>query len=183
MKLFSFEIDGPKKIIAEPLNDSRGSLFKPYSSIELAEAGIKFEVKEVIYSVSWAGVIRGMHFQTPPFEQQKLVSVISGEILDVILDLRLDSSTYGKSISVKISADKPEYIYVPAGFAHGFKAMADATTVLYMLSKQHFPQHEGGVRFDSFKFDWEFKNPILSARDLSFENFDEFKSPFGRKEE
>lgn len=159
-------------------NDERGQFVKTYNQELFKQLNIDVEIKERYYSVSHKNVIRGMHFQTPPAEHVKLVNVISGAILDVVLDLRNDSKTYGHFFSIELLATDPKTIYIPVGFAHGFKSLAQNTIVEYNQTSCYSSVYDSGIRFDSFGFDWKVDNVIISDRDRSFCLFNDFKSPF-----
>lgn len=177
MKLKNTEFDG--LIIIENFHqeDNRGSFTKVFSNNVFVQNGIKFLPKEIYYSISRKDVIRGMHFQTPPVDHSKLVFVISGSIIDVVLDIRKNSKTYGKFFSLKLEENE-ESIFIPSGFAHGFKALEDNTVVVYNQTSCYSKEHDAGILWNSFKFDWEIENPIVSSRDQSFDEFLKFKSPF-----
>ncbi len=157
--------------------DNRGSFNKTFSFDEFRSFGINFIPKEIYYSISKKNVIRGMHFQTPPAEHSKLVSVINGKVLDVVLDLRKNSGTYGKAISVILKANENS-IFIPIGCAHGFKSLENNSFVLYCQTSCYSKENDSGILWNSFGFDWEIENPILSERDLSFIDFNKFISPF-----
>lgn len=159
-------------------NDNRGEFLKIFNKSDFENESIDLNIKESYYSISNKDVIRGMHFQTPPYEHNKFVTVVRGSIIDVVLDLRKESRTYGKSISIKISEGENKGIYIPIGCAHGFKALEDNTITLYNVSTEYSKENDSGVRYDSFGFEWDAINPIISERDLSFEVFEEFNSPF-----
>ena len=158
--------------------DLRGNFSKPFSKVELTKNNIFFNVAEVFYSTSGVNVIRGMHFQAPPYQQAKLVSVTSGKITDVILDIRTGSPFYGKSISIELCQNDGNILYIPSGFAHGFISRKKESTVLYIVNREYSMTMEDGVRYDSFGFDWGSNDPILSNRDLSFKSIACFQSPF-----
>ena len=158
--------------------DSRGSFTKIFNEANYSEQGIDMEIKEVFYSYSDCNVIRGMHFQIPPYDHNKLVHVVSGAIIDVIVDLRKNSSNYGKSVGIPISSSDNKAIYVPSGFAHGFRTLVDNTCVLYMVSKEYSREHDCGIKWNSIGYDWECLDPIISDRDKSFSNLNDYISPF-----
>ena len=158
--------------------DLRGYFFKPYSKVEIAKYNISFSVTEVFYSTSKVNVIRGMHFQAPPYQQAKLVAVVSGKITDVVLDIRKGSPFYGRSISVSLEQNDGKILYIPSGFAHGFISRHEESTVLYIVDREYSSVMEDGVRYDSFGFDWESDDPILASRDLNFRPMNSFQSPF-----
>ncbi|MEM0134160.1 MAG: dTDP-4-dehydrorhamnose 3,5-epimerase family protein [Thermoplasmatales archaeon] len=164
-------------------SDIRGRFFKSYAREELLAKNIDFNIEEVFYSTSKKNVIRGMHFQLPPFEQGKIVNVINGKVVDVVLDIRKGSPSYGKSISLTLEENDGKALYIPSGFAHGFISTDAESTVLYLANCKYSPESETGIRYDSFGFDWKTERPILSNRDLGFKPMDSFHSPFVFAEE
>lgn len=177
VKIESLEIPGVKIVKSDVRSDSRGYTFKPFSIKEINENGLQFEVKEIFYSLSSKNVIRGMHFQLPPFAQAKMVQVIKGRITDVVLDLRIDSPTYGKYISLELEEKDGKLLYIPKGLGHGFASLEDDSVVLYLFDTPYSIEHECGVRYDSFGYEWKVENPVLSPRDLELIEFHRFKSP------
>lgn len=159
-------------------HDKRGEFVKTIHKETFETNGLMALFTESFYSVSSKNVIRGMHFQNPPADHIKLVYVITGAILDVVLDIRRDSSTYGKAFSIELSEANRKGIYIGKGFAHGFLALEDKTVVEYHTSTSQSKQYEEGIRYDSFGFDWNVQAPILSERDLSFKDFSEFNNLF-----
>ncbi len=174
----NIEIPGVKIIKLNLRSDNRGYTFKPFSRKEIDEIGLKFEVKEIFYSSSSKNVIRGMHFQLPSYTQAKVIHVMKGRIMDVILDLRNDSPTFGQYISLELKEGDGKVLYIPKGLAHGFASLVEGSTVLYLFDSPYSTKHEGGVRYDSFGFKWKVDRPMLSSRDLSFPEFNKFRSPF-----
>lgn len=170
----------PGVIIIEPqvFSDARGSFIKPFHKQTFKELGFEHDFQENFYSLSKKNVIRGMHFQTPPQDHAKLIYVPRGEILDVIVDLRNGSPTYGQHASVILSAENHKMVYIPKGCAHGFLSLQDDSCTTYLQSTMRSAEHEGGIRYDSFGFDWGVSNPITSERDTQFPTLAEFKSPF-----
>ena len=178
MEIINTRFEGVYLIKAFFHEDMRGSFFKLIDKTIFLEKKLDYTFKECFYSSSRKDVIRGMHFQIPPYEHTKLVYVLSGAIHDVILDIRKNSPTYGEHDSFKIESGNRTLLYVPNGFAHGFKALEDNTTVIYFTNLPHSKEHDAGIRYDSFGFEWNIKNPIISERDQDFTTFKEFKSPF-----
>lgn len=180
MKLIETELKGVYIIENFCITDQRGSFVKTFNKEKYTEYGICSDFKESYFSISKKNVIRGMHFQIPPYDHEKLVYVARGEIIDVILDLRKNSVTYGKSISVVLSDENFRSVYIPKGFAHGFRALKDETITVYNVSTVYNKDSDRGIRFDSFDYDWNAKNSILSERDLKFFGFEEFtvNNPF-----
>jgi dTDP-4-dehydrorhamnose 3,5-epimerase/CDP-3, 6-dideoxy-D-glycero-D-glycero-4-hexulose-5-epimerase len=144
------------------------------------ELNIDFEIRESYFSISKKNVIRGMHFQLPPFDHEKLVFVPKGAILDVVVDLRQKSSTYLQHISVELTEQNKKSIYIPKGLAHGFKSLQDYTITVYNVATEYNPTSDAGIHYNSLGFDWQLNNPILSKRDEEFETLVQFcdKNPF-----
>lgn len=158
-------------------NDERGRFIKVFNSDNFIKNDIDCDFKESYYSISHKNVIRGIHFQLPPFEHNKLVYVSKGKILDVILDLRRGSPTYGKYETVYLD-ENLNSIYIPKGCAHGFGVLSDFAVVHYQVSSVYNPNSDCGILWNSFGFDWPIESPIISKRDLSFNRFLDFDSPF-----
>lgn len=161
-------------IALEPRRDERGSFARTFCSREFAAAGLATEFVQTNMSVSArAGTLRGMHFQRGAAAEDKLVRAVAGRILDVIIDLRPDSRTYGQHFKVELSADNDRMLYVPRGFAHGFLTLVADCQVVYQVSNHYHPELEGGVRWDDpyFGIDWPVREPILSVRDAAFPDF------------
>lgn len=178
MELIKTNFEGLFIIQHKVFTDERGLFVKTYNQGIFEELGIVLDIKERYYSISQKNVIRGMHFQTPPEDHVKLVTVISGKILDVVLDIRKNSPTFGKFFSVEIESNEGKTIYIPKGFAHGFTALENNTIVEYNQTTGYAPNNDAGIKYDSFGFDWKIFEPIVSTRDLSFKTFENFKTPF-----
>ena len=159
-------------------SDNRGIFIKTFQEHFFEALNINFELKESYFSLSAKDVIRGMHFQTPPYHHSKIVFCPSGSILDVIVDLRKNSDSYGQYYSTVLSEENHLAYYIPEGFAHGFKALTDNAMTYYLVSSEHNKEHDTGIRFDSFGMDWQCSQPILSDRDLTFQSLENFESPF-----
>lgn len=151
---------------------------KPFHAGQLAEHGIEMSVREEFFSTSAKDVLRGMHFQIPPHDHQKLVYCIAGRVLDVILDLRKASPTYGKSASVELSADNRHLLFIPRGFAHGFLSLEEGSCMVYKTDAVHAPACDAGILWESFGFPWPIRQPLLSPRDAAFPPLEAFDSPF-----
>ena len=174
IELFS----GVKLLILPKSADTRGTFVKTFHETMLKENGINFTLRESYYSFSKKDVIRGMHFQLPPFDHCKIVFCPQGAILDVIIDLRKDSATYKQYFTQVLSDENHEALYIPEGFAHGFKSLTDDSLTYYLVSTEYSKPHDTGIRYNTIGLDWEVDQPILSERDLSFIGLDEFESPF-----
>jgi len=162
------QIEGLKIIHLNKFTDNRGSFLKVFNQTFFEENGLATDFKESYFSVSGKNVIRGMHFQTKPFEHTKLVYLNHGKILDIVLDIRKKSNTFGKYLSIEIISEKPILVYIPIGCAHGFLSLEDNTMVTYLQTTVYNKDCDKGIKFNSFGMDWGIENPILSARDLDF---------------
>ncbi len=159
-------------------SDHRGSFVKPFHDTDLSSAGIHFQMKESFYSISKKNVIRGMHFHLPPYEHDKIVFCTQGAILDVALDLRKDAPTYGQYVCQELSHENGKALFIPKGFAHGFLTLTEGATTFYFISGVYHAVADGGVKYDSFGYDWQDVKPIMSERDQHFQSFHDFQSPF-----
>lgn len=158
--------------------DDRGNFVKIFHEPSFIGNEINFNVKESYYSISKKNVIRGMHFQTPPHEHEKLVYVSSGAITDVVIDLRKESPTYKKHLAFELSAKNKRGIYIPKGCAHGFLSLMDESCVVYMVSSPYSEYSDSGILYNSFGYDWGIDHPIISSRDMKFPFLESFDSPF-----
>ena len=157
------------------IEDSRGSSMESYRFEWFS--GVKFIQDNE--AVSKKGVVRGLHFQRPPFAQTKLIRVIEGEILDVIVDLRKSSENFGKVFSVKLSAHNKLQLLVPKGFAHGYATLSDSAAVLYKVDQYYKKNYDTGIHplSEALGVDWGV-DPILSEKDQNLSDYSDFKSPF-----
>lgn len=171
-------LDGVKLIDLNHSADYRGRFTKTFHAETFLAAGIHFTEQEEFYSVSSKHVFRGMHFQKPPFAHQKLVHCIQGEVLDVLLDLRLNSSTYGQILQLPLSQQLPQLLYIPMGIAHGFLVLSEQATLLYKTDRVYSHEHDCGLFWGSLGLDLPVSSPIISERDQQFDHFSNFKSPF-----
>lgn len=174
MEIIKTEIEGVFIIKNKIFQDERGKFIKIYPKEEFKKMGLSTEFEESYFSVSNKNVIRGMHFQLPPFDHEKLVYVSKGKVLDVILDLRKNSKTLGKAISIELSEENGYSVYIPKGLAHGFKSLEDGTIMTYNVTTVYNQQSDYGIRWNSFSFDWELEEPVMSERDKNFEGLEEF---------
>lgn len=158
--------------------DSRGEFVKTYHEGLFRELGLGFTPCEEFFSVSGKNVVRGMNFQAPPARQARLVYCIAGRILDVVLDLRKTSATFGQTFSREISAANRELIFIPPGFANGFLNLDANSVVVCLTDSVYAPAYDAGIRWDSFGFNWPIAKPIVSERDQNFPAWGEFQSPF-----
>jgi len=182
---FSFSdtaIEGVKLINLARITDERGWFLKTFHAPTFAAAGLETSFPESFSSLSKRNVIRGMHFQTPPHDHAKLVRCISGKVLDVVLDIRAQSETYGKYATFELDAANLQTVYMPRGIAHGFLTITDDAVLDYHTSSMHQPASDSGIRWDSFGLDWcqdsNNRTHTLSSRDRGFVSFADFVSPF-----
>jgi dTDP-4-dehydrorhamnose 3,5-epimerase len=174
MVITETKLKGAFVIALEPYNDVRGFFARAWSDTEFEAAGINARFVESNISFNKkAGTLRGMHFQQPPHEQDKLVRCARGSIYDVIIDLRPDSATFKQWFSVEISAENHLTLYVPAGFAHGYLTLQHGTEVFYQTTAYYAPEHAGGVRWNdpTFNITWPIENPIMIDRDRNYRDF------------
>jgi dTDP-4-dehydrorhamnose 3,5-epimerase/CDP-3, 6-dideoxy-D-glycero-D-glycero-4-hexulose-5-epimerase len=154
--------------------DDRGLFVKTFNKKQFQDNNIDFDIRESYYSISNKNVIRGMHFQLPPHDHEKLVYVVKGSILDVIVDLRKNSKTYKQHISINLSEENKKSIFIPKGLAHGFKSMKDGTITVYNVASEYNADFDSGIKFDSFNFNWNSREIVMSNRDKDFQSLDSF---------
>ena len=180
MQVIKTEFEGLYIINNFFVRDKRGSFIKVFSEDIFRQEGIIFEPKEIYYSISKKNVLRGMHFQSPPADHHKLIFVASGSIVDVVLDIRKYSRTYGKYYSIKIDNSKTSLL-ISQGFAHGFLALEDNTVVVYNQTSTYNRDNDVGIAWNSFGYDWNNVKPILSSRDKTFPVFNNYSTPFNKR--
>ena len=171
LKISPLGLEGVLEIIPKRFYDARGYFVESYNAERFAEAGVDLGFVQDNHSYSAAaGVIRGLHYQLPPRAQDKLLRVVRGRILDVAVDIRRSSKTFGKWVALEISAEKGNQILVPKGFAHGFVTLVPDTEVLYKVTDTYSPAHDRSIRFDDPDIGIDWPSPAgafeLSAKDL-----------------
>ena len=180
MKVITTEIEG--LLIIEPTvyGDERGYFYESFRADVLEQAGVTLDFVQDNQSYSHKGILRGLHFQKDPHAQGKLVRVIKGAVLDVAVDIRKESKTYGQHYSIHLDGENKKMFYVPPGFAHGFVTLEDNTLFSYKCTNYYNKESEGSVKWDSpeLKIDWGVKSPVLSAKDIEAPLFSDFESPF-----
>ena len=169
-------------LIIEPqlFKDDRGFFYETYNKKNFDKI-IKTNFIQDNESKSNKGVVRGLHFQSPPFEQAKLVRCVNGKILDVAVDLRLNSKTYGKFFSIELSSENNNQLFIPKGFAHGFQVLSETAIVNYKVDEYYNLDSDSGIIWNDkdLSIDWNPDiKPILSVNDLKLISFKELKSPF-----
>ncbi|NWF79391.1 MAG: dTDP-4-dehydrorhamnose 3,5-epimerase [Chloroflexi bacterium] len=168
------ELKGAHIIELERREDNRGFFARTWCQQEFAAHGLAAHIVQVNLSYNHTrGTLRGMHFQTAPYAEAKLVRAVRGAIYDVIIDLRPDSPTYKRWIGVELTADNHRALYVPEGFAHGFQTLEDHTDVLYAMSAFHTPFAASGLRYNdpAFAITWPLPVSVISERDTSWADF------------
>ncbi len=178
MEFSKTEISGLYLIKPKKFEDIRGKFIKTFHKETFEAYELNVDFVESYYSVSQQDVIRGMHFQSPPYDHEKLIYVPVGSIMDVILDIRKESPTYGQYVTQKLSAENGYMFYIPKGCAHGFLSLEYDTNVTYMQTSMYAGDHDEGIFYDSFGLDWNVSFPKISKRDESFIEFKDFISPF-----
>jgi dTDP-4-dehydrorhamnose 3,5-epimerase len=160
--------------------DERGYFFESYNKQEFIRCGIDQNFVQDNESMSQKGVVRGLHYQKPPFAQGKLVRVMQGAVLDVAVDIRKASPTYGKWVSVELTQKNKWMYWIPPGFAHGFAALEDNTVFFYKCTNVYNEESEGSIRWNdpTLGIDWKVSHPILKERDKNTSLFKDFVSPF-----
>lgn len=171
-------LPGCRQLMPLVREDSRGVFVKPYEDDWFIELGLPTQWPERFYSRSHRGVVRGLHLQAPPADHDKLVYCVSGAVLDVVVDLRLGSPTYGAFEAIELDDQEWATVFVPRGIAHGFAALADDTVMAYAVSSVHNPTLDIGIRWDSVSIPWPFEEPIISERDAALPALADFCSPF-----
>jgi dTDP-4-dehydrorhamnose 3,5-epimerase len=178
MKLKKTGIDGCYEIMPLDLKDHRGRFVKPYHVEDFKALGLDLVIREEYYSVSKRNVLRGLHFQLPPKATKKLVTCLDGVILDAVVDLRKNSPSYLKNFTIELSEEKGNLLFIPEGLAHGFCALSEEATVLYMCSEVYSPEHDTGIRWDSAGIPWPVVDPVVSEKDRQMITLEQFNSPF-----
>ena len=159
-------------------SDSRGSLSKLLDRSVSAACRMPAVWSELFFSTSNTGVVRGLHFQCPPYAGAKLVSCTSGSAFDAVVDIRRDSPTFGQWHTVLLSENDGSAVFVPTGFAHGFQALSDRTVMLYLQEMPFDATADAGIRFDSVGVAWPLPIAEVSPRDLQLPPLDAFRTPF-----
>jgi dTDP-4-dehydrorhamnose 3,5-epimerase len=179
MQIETTALDGVLIVTPRRFGDARGWFVETYNAARMAEAGIVVTFVQDNHSMSAAkGTLRGLHYQKPPHAQDKLVRCARGAILDVAVDARVGSATYGRWVTAELSAGNGRQLLVPKGFLHGFVTLEADTEVQYKCSDVYAPDCDGGVRWDSLGIDWGVSDPVLSDKDRVAPAFGDWMSPF-----
>ncbi|NQX99490.1 MAG: dTDP-4-dehydrorhamnose 3,5-epimerase [Flavobacteriales bacterium] len=180
MKFVKIEIEGLVVIEPNVFEDDRGHFYESYNKERFEKNGIKDLFVQDNQSLSQKGVLRGLHFQNPPCAQAKLIRVIKGKVLDIAVDLRKESPTYGEHYSIELSASNKKMFYIPTGFAHGFLTLEDDTIFSYKCSNFYNKESEDALLWNdaTLGIDWKIINPLLSDKDKEAPSFNQYISPF-----
>lgn len=169
-------------LIVKPhvFEDERGYFYESFSKKSFENAGIVDDFVQENQSLSQKGVLRGLHFQNPPYAQSKLVRVIKGAVLDVAVDIRKKSKTYGQSFVLELNESNKIMLYIPLGFAHGFVTLENNTIFSYKCGNYYNKASEGGIKWDDadLNINWQLAQPILSEKDKNNNEFKSYISPF-----
>ena len=173
MEIIKTSIEGLIVIQPKVYTDDRGYFMESFKDSNFPD--IKFIQDNE--SRSTYGVLRGLHFQKPPFEQTKLVRVVKGEVLDIALDLRLASKTFGKYESIILSGENKKQFLIPKGFAHGFVVLSNEATFSYKVDNYYSPQHDSGILYNSLNIDWKIpsEDMVISEKDKTLQPFNSLK--------
>ena len=180
MEIIKTPIQGLLVIKPDTFEDERGYFFESWSKESYQNIGLDLDFVQDNQSLSQNGVLRGLHFQNPPFEQGKLVRVIRGGVIDVAVDIRRGSITYGQYFAIKLSEDNKKVFWIPPGFAHGFIALEDDTIFAYKCTEVYNKESEGALLWNDadLNIDWGINSPLVSEKDMIADSFNDFKSQF-----
>ena len=180
MEIIKTPIQGLLMIKPKVFVDERGYFFESWSKQAYENIGLDLSFVQENQSLSQKGVLRGLHFQNPPFAQGKLVRVIKGSVIDVAVDIRKDSITYGEHLAIKLSEENKKIFWIPPGFAHGFVALENDTIFTYKCTGVYNKESEGALAWNDtdLNIDWGVENPLVSEKDMVAGSFKDFKSQF-----
>jgi dTDP-4-dehydrorhamnose 3,5-epimerase len=180
MNTVQFDISGLLLIKPAVFSDDRGVFYETYSQPKYTSLGLPSDFLQDNESISKKNVLRGLHFQCPPYDQGKLVRVIKGKAIDVAVDIRKDSPTYGKHVMVELSEENKNQFWIPAGFAHGFLSLTDETIFSYKCTNVYNKEAESGIIWNDvdLNINWGISQPIVSEKDNQLSSFNSFNSPF-----
>jgi dTDP-4-dehydrorhamnose 3,5-epimerase len=166
---------GCYEIMLYSFEDQRGQFIKTWHNEMQPTLNRNFTIQESFYSLNKKHVARGLHYQSPPYAQDKLISCLQGKVIDILLDIRPHSATYGKSIQLELDSKKPKSIFIDRGIAHGFVSLTNQSILLYQASEIHSSSHERGVKFlpEYIDIDIPFEHLIFSERDQQFSEFNQ----------
>jgi len=170
----------PDVVLIKPqvFEDDRGFFMETYKKPDFKKAGIDVDFVQMNHSKSAKGVIRGLHFQYKPYAQSKLVRCIAGKIFDVAVDIRKDSKTFGKYVSVELSGENKHLLFIPKGFAHGFQVITKEAEIEYLVDNEYASEHESGIIWndENIGIEWPIHNIIISKKDKKLTSLNNFKN-------
>jgi len=180
MEIIRTPLEGLLIIKPDVFEDSRGYFFESFNSSKFHDLGLDLKFLQDNESKSKKGVLRGLHFQAPPHNQSKLVRVIQGSVLDVAVDIRKNSATFGKWDSIVLSGQNKWMYWIPSGFAHGFVTLEDDTVFFYKCTNIYNKPSEGSILWcdNDLNIEWGIKDPVISEKDKMAPKFRDFKTPF-----
>lgn len=182
MEVIKTDIEGPVIIEPKVFGDARGYFFESFSQRDFEAQVQKINFVQDNESMSSYGVMRGLHFQRPPFAQSKLVRCVKGKVLDVAVDIRKGSPTYGQHVAVELSEENHRQFFIPRGFAHGFVVLSETAVFQYKCDNFYAPEADGGISIldESLGIDWQIslENALLSEKDRKHVSLKDFDSPF-----
>ena len=180
MEIIKTPLEGLLVIKPRIFGDDRGYFFESWSKESFTKNGLDLDFVQDNQSLSGKGVLRGLHFQNPPYAQGKLVRVIKGAVLDIAVDIRKDSPTYGQYFSVELSEKNKTIVWIPPGFAHGFLTLEDNTIFTYKCTGVYNKEYEGSLLWNDkdLNINWKVNDPLVSEKDLVAGNFKDFVSKF-----
>ena len=180
MKITKTEIDGLLILEPDVYGDKRGYFFEAYNKKRFEKHGLNFEFVQDNFSRSVKGTVRGLHYQVGEFAQEKLCEALYGKVLDVAVDIRFGSPTFGKYVAVELSEDNHKQFWIPKGFAHGFSVLSDFAIFHYKVTNYYNKESERGIIYNdkTLAIDWKVEKPILSEKDLKAKSFNEIEKDF-----
>lgn len=181
MEIIKFEIEGVILLKPRVFSDSRGYFFEAFNQKLFNESvGENITFVQDNQSLSQKDTVRGLHFQKPPFAQGKLVSVVKGAVIDMVVDIRKNSKTYGQSLEIELNDSEAAFLWVPPGFAHGFCVLEDDTIFQYKCTNYYHKESEGAINWSDFNFSFRssVKHPVVSEKDAKAPSFKSLESPF-----
>lgn len=180
MEFIKTNFDGLVVIKPRIFGDARGYFLETYNEVVFRQNGIDYRFVQDNQSKSRQGVLRGLHFQRPPYAQGKLVSVLQGAVLDVAVDIRKSSPTFGKYFSIKLTGEEKTMMFIPPGFAHGFATLEEDTIFSYKCTANYHPEAEDAILWNDpdLNISWGIKDPVISEKDSMAKQFSSYESPF-----
>lgn len=178
MEIIRTSMEGCYELQPNVIGDTRGCFVKTYQESFFKAHALESNFSEEYYTISSKNVLRGLHFQTPPHHHAKCIFCLSGTIFDVAVDLRKDSTTFGKYYATELSSKNQKGMYMAAGFAHGFLALEDNSVIVCKTTTEYCPSHDTGVRWDSVGVRWPVMDYIISEKDQNLTDFRNWETPF-----